>query len=507
MKRIISFLIFILSFFLLASCDLSSYVSDKTPNTPDTEKEEEIEIGEKPAQDDFSKMTNREMEAATEYKMNYKPKDGFVGDPMPYYENGTFYIFFLKDQGTSYNHSIFLVETKDFINYEEKGEILRSSSDYNAQDNWIGTGSLCKVDNTYYFFYTGHNEKLEMHERIMVATSINDLYHFKKLDGIYIDPTSELSKVDFRDPDVTYDKENDKFLLTITTNAKKGGTVLVKYTVEKDLKKYTYDKIIFTDQEGFWNLECSDTFKIGNYWYLSYSGQDDTLWYAKSRSQYTGFGSTLYGRASRIESKFFYAAKSVSDGINTYFVGWARRRGGLNDSSKSSWAGNILVSKIVQNEDGSIYLAKLDILKKYYGYKLELENDRFNIENETKKIEKQYESFICEGDFKFDNDLEFGFVFGIGKNDLGHISIIPNSKISYYVVNQTKEESSLIINLEKNKNYHFSLVSEGSIIVLYIDGVVAFTTRYYGKIDTEFGMYSKGNHLNVNNLQLRLRNI
>ncbi|MBR4496059.1 MAG: GH32 C-terminal domain-containing protein [Acholeplasmatales bacterium] len=76
MKRIISFLIFILSFFLLASCDLSSYVSDKTPNPPDTEKEEEIEIGEKPAQDDFSKMTNREMEAATEYKMNYKPKDG-----------------------------------------------------------------------------------------------------------------------------------------------------------------------------------------------------------------------------------------------------------------------------------------------------------------------------------------------------------------------------------------------------------------------------------------------
>lgn len=80
MKRIISFLIFILSFFLLASCDLSSYVSDKTPNTPDTEKEEEIEIGDAPAQDDFSKMTNREMEAATEYKMN----SGSLYDGMRY---------------------------------------------------------------------------------------------------------------------------------------------------------------------------------------------------------------------------------------------------------------------------------------------------------------------------------------------------------------------------------------------------------------------------------------
>ena len=58
------------------------------------------------------------MEASVSYKMNYKPKDGFVGDTMPYYENGTFYIFFLKDQESSFNHSVYLVETKDFINYE-----------------------------------------------------------------------------------------------------------------------------------------------------------------------------------------------------------------------------------------------------------------------------------------------------------------------------------------------------------------------------------------------------
>ena len=170
------------------------------------------------------------MEVDINYIMNYKPKDGFVGDTMPYYEKGTFYIFFLKEQGNSYNHSIFLIETKDFLNYEEKGEILKASNDPNAQDNWIGTGSVCKVSNTYYFFYTGHNEKNELHERIMVAKSENDLYHFNKLDNIYIDPINELSKNDFRDPDVKYDEENDKFILTITTNINKG--VIVKYLIE-----------------------------------------------------------------------------------------------------------------------------------------------------------------------------------------------------------------------------------------------------------------------------------
>ena len=442
-----------------------------------------------------------------DYKMNYKPKDGFVGDTMPYYENGTFYIFFLKEQGNSYNHSIFLVETKDFINYEEKGEILRASTDPNAQDNWIGTGSVCKVSNTYYFFYTGHNEKNELHERIMVAISENDLYHFNKLDNIYIDPSNQFSKVDFRDPDVTYDKENDKFILTITTNIDKA--LLVKYTVDRDLKNYTFDKIIFIDEEGFWNLECSNTFKIGDYWYLSYSGQDDTLWYAKSRSQYSGYGGDLYGKAQRIESKLFYAAKTVSDGNNTFFVGWARRREKLSDNSNLSWAGNIAVSKVIQRNDGSIYLTKLDILNKYYGNKKELEKVSLELNNETLKFENQYESFMLEGDLIFNNEKEFGFVFGIDKNEeeYGHIVITPEEKIEYFLVNHTKEESSLKIKLEVNKKYHFSLVCEGSIFVLYLDDVCSFTTRYYDKFDSGFGFYSKGNNVKINNLQLGLRTI
>lgn len=508
-KRLFIFLAVFFSLIIFTSCDKLPIKNTTPAKEEEITDPEEIEIGEKPEQTDFSKMSNREMEAAVDYKLNYKPKDGFIGDPMPYYENGTFYIFYLKDQGNSYNHSIFLIETKDFINYEDKGEVLRSSSNWNAQDNWIGTGSVCKVDDTYYFFYTGHNERNEMHERVMVATSKNDLYHFEKLDGIYIDPTTELSKVDFRDPDVTYDKENDNFILTVTTNANRGGTVLVKYTVAKDLKSYTFDKIIFTDEAGFWNLECSDTFKIGNYWYLSYSGQDDTLWYAKSRSQYTGYGSELYGEAKRIESKFFYAAKSVSDGTNTYFVGWARRRGQLKDDSKSSWAGNVAVSRVVQRSDGSIYLAKLEVLKKYYAYKLELDKDNVLVNNETTSFENIYESFILEGDFTFDTFKEFGFVFGIGKaeSEYGHIAITPDTKIEYLLVNRKNEESNLTISLDKNKNYHFSLVCEGSVIVLYIDDVCAFTCRYYGKIDTKFGFYSKENSVKFSNLQLRLRTI
>jgi hypothetical protein len=251
------------------------------------------------------------------------------------------------------------------------------------------------------------------------------------------------------------------------------------------------------------NLECSNTFKIGNYWYLSYSGQDDTLWYAKSKSQYD-----LYSKAQRIESKIFYAAKTVSDGNNTYFVGWARRRIELSDYAELSWAGNIIVSKVIQRSDGSIYLTKIDNLNKYYIYKLELAKDNVELYNETQNFENQYESFILEGDFIFDNKNEFGFVFGIGKpeEEYGHISITPDEKIEYFLLNHRKQESLLDIKLDTNKNYHFNLVCEGSIFVLYIDDVLAFTTRYYGKFDTRFGFYSKENNIKFYNLDLRIRN-
>lgn len=474
-----------------------------------TETTTTTEVIERPEQTDFSNMNNRAMESAVKYQMNFKPSDGFVGDVMPYYEDGTFYIFYLKDQGNSYNHSIFLAETKDFLHYVDKGEILRSSNSRNAQDNWIGTGSVCKVDNTYYFFYTGHNANVTPNERVMVAKSEGDLYHFEKLDGIYIDPAPELSKKDFRDPDVTYDSENEKFILTITTNANVGGTVIVKYTVDKNLSNYTYDKIIYTDTEDFWNLECTDTFKIKNWWYLSYSGQDDTLWVAKSRSQYTGYGSAIYGSATRIEGKYFYAPKAVSDGVNTYFVGWARRRGSQSDSGNGTWGGNISVSKVVQNEDGSIYLDKLDNLNDYYRYNEELENTSYIINQKQKvSVSKQYESFVLEGKFKYTGTADFGFEFGIGKAeaDLGHIRISPSRQVMEYCLrNLTKVDTEVKINIKENQEYNITLVCEGSVMVLYLNGISAMTTRYYGKLSSDFGLFTSGSTVEFSNLSLKLR--
>ena len=251
---------------------------------------------------DFSGLTTpSSQEEAYEYRTFFLPaKDGpiqpYVGDTMPYYEDGIYYIYYLKDGGDSYNHSIYLATTKDFVTYTEQDEVVLEASD-GGQDGWIGTGSVVKVGGKYYFFYTGHTDSADMEykEKIMVAESDN-LTAFHKIASWEITPPDELGqKNDFRDPQAYYDPDTDTISLTITASKDNVARIL-KYTVSADLQETHYNGIIFSNIEGdFWNLECSDTFQIGEKWYLTYSAQDDTLWYASADEQFGPYSERIYG--------------------------------------------------------------------------------------------------------------------------------------------------------------------------------------------------------------------
>ncbi len=81
-------------------------------------------------QKDFTKLnTPGKQEAAYEYSAYSLPgKDGEVqpynGDTMLYYEDGTFYIYYLKDGGYSYNHSIFLLDIFAKMQYNNTVDIF-----------------------------------------------------------------------------------------------------------------------------------------------------------------------------------------------------------------------------------------------------------------------------------------------------------------------------------------------------------------------------------------------
>lgn len=478
--------------------DLTLYpVWEKTNSDPFVESDDDK---------DFSALkTPGSQENEYEYQSYFLPavdgiKQPYVGDPMPYYEDGVYYIYYLKDGGDSYNHSFYLATTTDFVTYKEYDAPVLESDRGNGQDAWLGTGSVVKVNDTYYFFYTGHaaSPSFEYKEKIMVAKS-KDLYSFEKVAGWEIAPPDDLrQKNDFRDPQAYYDAATDTIHLTIT-GSKAGVARVLKYSLKGDLTGAHYDGVIFSNTVGdFWNLECTDTFRIGETWYLTYSAQDDTLWYATASEQYGP-----YSEPKRLEGMLFYAAKHVEDGENSYMVGWARRSESVSSTTDvSGWGGNLVVQKLVQKENGDLYLAPVDAVVEQYQNRRPLLVDASHVYAEAGSKNTYYDVFNCyerfaiSGEFQYDGKGAFGLAFDFnGKQDkYKMITIDPKAQKLQLSFN---EGSTLIsevdLQLEQGKTYSFTYIQEGSVGVFYIDGQAALTVRIYGASGKPIRLFAANN--------------
>src|SRR5690606_29198770 len=91
--------------------------------------------------------TCRSVQESGSYQTFYKPQHGDVGDPMPYYnaEENRFYLFYLYENANK--HPIHLRRTVDYGTFQGFMEILPAGQS-GSQDEWIGTGSFIKKDNT-----------------------------------------------------------------------------------------------------------------------------------------------------------------------------------------------------------------------------------------------------------------------------------------------------------------------------------------------------------------------
>ena len=463
---------------------------------------------------DFSALrTPGSQEAAYEYKNNFLPAvDGisqpYVGDTMPYYENGVYYIFYLKEGGDSYNHSLYLATTKDFLTYTEIDDPIIESNRSGGQDGWAGTGSVVKVKDEYCFFYTGHasSDIYEYAEKIMLAKG-TDLTHFEKVEDWDITPPDELGqKRDFRDPQAYYDEATDTITMTVT--ASEGGTArILKYTISSDLQKITYDGIIFTDPTGtFWNLECSDTFKIGDTYYITYSGQDDTLWYAYSDSPYGP-----YQDAARLDGKLFYAAKHVESPDGVYMAGWARRSESPSSTSDvSGWAGNLAVQKLVQKENKELALLPVDQVEGQYTKRrrLLIDKDEIKVESGARygysEVCTAYESFMLKGKFTFTGQGSFGLAFDYNGKAESYktVAIDPAAGKIQLLFN---EGSTLITEtkapLEAGKEYSFTYIQEGSVGTFWLEDIAALTVRLYGISGKSIRFFTENNTVNFTSLR------
>ena len=495
---------------LLTSCGQSN----REESQPAVSAAQEETFAEVTDDKDFSTLrTPGSQEAAYTYRNFFLPAvDGinqpYVGDTMPYYEDGTYYIYYLKEGGDSYNHSVYLATTQDFVTYKEYDDPILEASRGGGQDGWVGTGSVVKVKDEYLFFYTGHasSDTYEYMEKIMLAKGTEPT-RFEKAEGWEITPPSELGqKRDFRDPQAYYDAESDTITLTVT--ASQGGIArILKFTLSGDLSHVQYDGVIFTNTVGnFWNLECSDTFRMGDKYYLTYSAQDDTLWYAVSETPYGP-----YGEARRLDGKLFYAAKHVESPEGAYMVGWARRSESPSSlSDVSGWAGNLAVQKIIQKENGDLALAPVEKIADQFTKRRHLaaETDRIELQagaryNYTEAF-TAYESFLLKGKFTYTGSGCFGLAFDYN-GQAEKYKLITLDPAAQKLQLQFNEGSTLITEteagLEAGREYAFTYIQEGSVGIFYLEDIAALTVRLYGVSGKAVRLYAESNSVTFTELR------
>ena len=105
-------------------------------------------------------------------KLLYRPKDAWVGDLIPYYENGTFYGYYLhdpriRDKEYAEETTWHLVTTKDFVNVEYKGEAIKRGGDDKSNKNAY-TGSVIKDKENGLLIEPGNIEQLTSSLKIAI---------------------------------------------------------------------------------------------------------------------------------------------------------------------------------------------------------------------------------------------------------------------------------------------------------------------------------------------------
>lgn len=455
-----------------------------------------------------------------QFSTYYRPYVGYVGDPMPFYDpvEQNFKILYLQEfrpnQEATY-HPIWGVSTKDVGSYQSLGEVIPTGNASEA-DAAIGTGSTIynESEKVYYTFYTGHSANLEV---VMMATS-SDFKTWTKSKTFYLQGNDYgYSAKDFRDPFVFKGDDGVYHMIVSTMQGTKG--VLAEF-VSSDLKSWEH-KGVFMSMMWDRFYECPDVFKMGDWWYLVYSEKLPAVrkvQYFKGRTldelkacTVNDAGIWPDDHEGVLDSRAFYAGKTASDGTNRYIWGWCPTREGNNNTSvgaapnEPQWAGNLVAHRIIQHEDGSLSLGKVDGIDQKYtsvsSLKVMAKSENGVSENVGKYV-LTGNSFVLFNRLNVANKIsftvkttdktdKFGFSLVRGTDSKKYYSIVvnpeDNGKRKLNFEEQGEEGMGFVagidgylFNTPTDNEYHITVYTDNSVCVVYVNDNVAYTNRIYG---------------------------
>lgn len=487
----------------------------------------------------------------------YKPAIGRCGDPMPFYdeEAGEFKVYYLQEydnNGASY-HPIVSLATKDCANYINEGVVLPAGSPA-EQDAGVGTG--CRVydkDNkVYYIYYTGHNANCAQTEMVMRATSTDGKNFTKDREWNLKGQQVGLSETDFRDPQV-FKGDDGKWHMIISSNGK-----FADYT-SANLKDWTFNRTV----KMVWDRmsECPDVFQMGKYWYLVFSDQNKwgrCVKYIMGESLsnlYDKVESSLFPNADegKLDNRGFFAGKTASNGTDRYIWGWSPIRYGSDiwaknleakDDVEPAWSGALVCHRIIQHEDGTLSLGEVPGIKAKYNVEAPVKAfecaDGATYDNGNAQLSG--DSFVRFGRLGYHNHISFTVKvdnandkFGVSflRNDSKDTTNVSNKRyasinfnnlhwdhgkvhdktnlcrLEFLQVNDKGDGQDFVNGALSNfvlrpadNTYNIDIYTDNSVVVVYYNNTMCYTTRVYGIQKNGWSINSYGGKISVSNLKV-----
>ena len=296
----------------------------------------------------------------------YRPEDSVAADFIPFYWEGDYHLFYLRDwrdpavhgEGTPWWHLV----TRDFVNFEEWGEALpRGTRD--EQDLYVFTGCVYESDGQFHIFYTGHNPHFRdagrPEQAVLHATSPDLRTWTKDPEFRFIAPPElGYEPHDWRDPFVYWDERYQQHAMLLAARKSTGPSRnrgLTALATSPDLHNWTVREPLWAPDEYFTH-ECPDLFRIGEWWYLVYSTftERHVTHYRMARDL---GGPWLAPANDTFDGRAYYAAKTAGPdepGAPRFIFGWLPTRREERDDGDWQWGGDLVVHQLVQKPDGTL---------------------------------------------------------------------------------------------------------------------------------------------------------
>jgi hypothetical protein len=281
----------------------------------------------------------------------------FVGDCIPFFHNGTYYLYWLLDSAHHSalhgldGHQWALSTSTDLKYWKQYPVALGIDEDWEKS---ICTGSVVYANNKFYAFYATRliNQEGKVNEQLSYAISDDGIHFQKQKPNPFYTSAPGYSQRNFRDPKVSVDKAGT-FHLFVSSN-KDSSTIrgldgALVHLVSNNLKEWNVEAPIITGQPS--TPECPDYFLWNGWYYIVYSDNSDT-YYLKSKQAY---GPWEQPQSQALNESWSNVVKTAEFTNNRRIAAsWIPSRKDNKDDGHEIFGGNTVFRELIQEKDGTL---------------------------------------------------------------------------------------------------------------------------------------------------------